>query len=256
MFKFKERKVFIDVNNELTLANMEYAIVASVLIVAMFASVKAGKLTTSASMTGGMIGFLIFVAVGWIGVAMMATFFMLGTSATAWKLRYKEQQGLAEVNKGRRKAGQVIANAGIPAILSILILVNPSGTELFSLMIAASFASATSDTLSSELGNVYGKKFYNVLSFKEDVRGLDGVISLEGTFCGILGSIIIAIMYAIGFKWNVDILRIIIAGTIGNLFDSVLGATVERKGYLNNDTVNFLNTAIAALIALLLAIIL
>ena len=33
----------------------------------------------------------------------------------------------------------------------------------------------------------------------------------------------------------------------GLLFDSVLGATLERKGLLNNDAVNFISTLSAAL---------
>jgi len=36
----------------------------------------------------------------------------------------------------------------------------------------------------------------------------------------------------------------------GLLFDSLLGATVERKGWLNNDAVNFLSTASASAFAL------
>jgi uncharacterized membrane protein len=34
------------------------------------------------------------------------------------------------------------------------------------------------------------------------------------------------------------------------LFDSVLGATLERRGWLNNDAVNFLSTLSAAAFAL------
>ena len=59
----------------------------------------------------------------------------------------------------------------------------------------------------------------------------------------------IAVIYAIGFGWDKTFLILIIAGTIGNLSDSVLGAALERKRYLNNDAVNFLNTLIAALAA-------
>jgi uncharacterized membrane protein len=33
-------------------------------------------------------------------------------------------------------------------------------------------------------------------------------------------------------------------------FDSLLGATLERRGWLNNDAVNFLSTASAAAFAL------
>jgi uncharacterized membrane protein len=41
------------------------------------------------------------------------------------------------------------------------------------------------------------------------------------------------------------------AGVAGLFFDSLLGATVERKGWINNDLVNFCSTAFAAAISLL-----
>jgi uncharacterized membrane protein len=42
---------------------------------------------------------------------------------------------------------------------------------------------------------------------------------------------------------------LLVAGTAGNLADSVLGATLERRGVLDNNTVNFLNTLTGALVA-------
>jgi len=39
------------------------------------------------------------------------------------------------------------------------------------------------------------------------------------------------------------------AGTVGGIVDSLLGATLERRGLLNNDGVNFTNTLAGALAA-------
>jgi uncharacterized membrane protein len=36
---------------------------------------------------------------------------------------------------------------------------------------------------------------------------------------------------------------------VGLFFDSLLGATVERRGWIGNDLVNFVSTLVAALIA-------
>jgi uncharacterized protein (TIGR00297 family) len=186
---------------------------------------------------------------GIAGLALLATFFALGAGATAWKQNTKKQAGLAESNDGRRKTGQVVANAGAAAILALLAK-NVGHTAILQLMIAGCFSAATADTLSSELGNVYGRKHYHIFSFKKMQRGANGAVSLPGTAAGLIGSIIIALAYVIGTGWSgPQFLIIIIAGTAGNVVDSILGLTLENKGLLSNDAVNFLNTAAGAVVA-------
>lgn len=230
----------------------DYWLLLALLLCAMFLSVRAGKLDIPGALTGGMLGFLIFMGAGFTGIVMIGAFFLLGTAATSWKMNYKQQLHLAEREKGKRKASQVIANAGVAALAGLMTLVMPDERVLLSVVMAASLSSAMADTLSSEMGNVYGQRFYNILSFRKDKRGLDGVISIEGTLFGITGSVIIALIYVLGFGWSMDFWLIIIAGTIGNILDSVLGASLQRKHYLNNDAVNFFNTLIAGLIAAVL----
>jgi uncharacterized protein (TIGR00297 family) len=214
--------------------------------------ILAKKLTVLAAFTGGILAYLIFIAAGYAGVAMMTTFFILGSAATSWQRHKKQTFVVEEETKKGRNALQVLANAGVPAIAGIVIICYPQLVDLMWLAMAAAFASATADTLSSELGMVYGRRFINVITFRPDRCGMDGVISLEGTLIGITGSCIIAMVYALGFGWNISFFFIVLAGTLGNLADSVLGALFERKGMIGNNMVNFLNTLIAALVVLLL----
>ncbi|SFC75867.1 DUF92 domain-containing protein [Spirosoma endophyticum] len=230
---------------------LPYWIVVSCLLVGMALSVKARKLNVTGALTGGVLGFAIFLGAGLPGLVMLGTFFIIGSLATSWRLPDKIAAGLAESNKGRRTASQVVANAGVAGITGLLAWFYPAQADLFQLMLAASFASATADTCASELGNVYGRHFYNVLTWRTDTKGLDGVVSLEGTLLGFLGSCLIGSIYGIGFGWGWPVLWVLMAGTIGNLVDSVLGASLERRGILKNDAVNFLNTLIAALVVLL-----
>ena len=229
-----------------------YLVASLVIISAAMLSVITHKLNTIAAITGAVVAASIFFGAGYIGIAMLAAFFILGSAATSWKMNTKLQWGHAEKNKGQRTTGQVLANGGVAAITGLLALIISTEENLFRVMIAASLASATADTLSSELGTVYGKKFYNILTFKKDARGLDGVISVEGIIIGIIGSAIIALIYSSGFGWSKNFAWIIIAGTIGNIADSIFGALFERKNYLSNNAVNFLNTLIAAFVIFLL----
>ncbi len=223
-----------------------YLILFFFLIISMLLSVWARKLTLPAALVGGVIGYFIFIGAGATGIAMIVAFFILGTAATSWKMERKQLQTIAERDKGKRRAGQVLANAGVAGLLGMMVLLFPQQKIILQLMMASSFSSATADTLSSELGNVYGRKFYNILTLQKDERGRNGVISAEGTVIGFLGSILIAVVYSIGFGWGFSFLWIIIAGTIGNLSDSILGATLERNNIIKNNAVNFLNTLVAA----------
>lgn len=213
------------------------------------------KLTVKAAFTGGLLGMVIFWGAGFTCLALLASFFILGSGATAWKLSAKKQAGLAESRSGRRDAGQVLANAGVAAILALLAKCCANAADMAQLMIASAFSAAAADTLSSELGNVYGKRYYHILSFRKMQRGANGAISLQGCIAGITGSTIIALVYAWGTGWNAQqFLIIIVAGTAGNIADSVLGLTLENKGLLTNNMVNFLNTVAGAVTAWILYI--
>ncbi|RFZ84886.1 DUF92 domain-containing protein [Mucilaginibacter terrenus] len=228
-------------------------IFSAILIGATTAVYKTRKLTLAGSFTGATVAICLYLGFLVPGVSILAVFFVMATVATSWQKR-KKAAAIKDTHQEKRDAYQVVANGGVAAIMGLFNLFVPSLTPYFVIM-AAAMASATADTLSSELGTVYGKRFYNVITFKPDERGRDGVISLEGTLIGVAGAAAIAVVFASYGGAAAHAIVIVIAGTAGNLMNSLLGAALERKGYLSNNMVNFLNTAFAAFIAWLLVII-
>lgn len=223
-----------------------------VLLVGAILSIVAKKLTITGGITGFIVAVLIFKGAGYAGIEMLALFFIVGSAATGWKSSKKQQDGIDKPGSSRRTAGQVLANGGTAVLLGGVAWYFPGHSQILRLMIAGSLASATADTLSSELGSVYGRRFYDVITFKLSKPGPDGVISLEGTLIGIVGAALISTVYTLNFGFNHTFWMILVAGTIGNLFDSILGATLERKGVIGNNMVNFCNTATGAVVCLLL----
>jgi uncharacterized protein (TIGR00297 family) len=230
--------------------NFSFFLFLLVLISGMIFSIVRQKLTIAASITGGLLGLLLYAGLDWNGFILMVSFFVAGTLATSWKRKQKELLKVAEANKGKRKWTQVLANGGVGGLLGGIALFFPGSVPLLTLLVAGAFSSAAADTLSSELGSLYGRRFYHVLSFKKDKRGLDGVISPEGTIIGIAGSVFIAVIYSLYAGWGIHFLWIAIGGTTGNFSDSVLGAWLERKGLIKNDVVNFINTMVGAIVPL------
>ncbi|UEG55141.1 DUF92 domain-containing protein [Mucilaginibacter daejeonensis] len=223
------------------------------LLTGMALSVAFKKLTLTAATCGVVCALLVYAGAGYTGVIMMTTFFVIGTLATSHKASVKQVLVTEGPEHQRRTITQVLANAGVPALAGLFSLLTNEGSAIWQLSIAAAFSAATADTMASELGTVYGKRFYNILSMRPDQRGADGVVSLEGTLIGVLGSSVIALISVLGNEGTLTtFFLIMVSGTAGNLMDSILGAALERRGVIKNDMVNFINTLTAALIAIAL----
>ena len=217
-------------------------------------TVQTRLLNKPAAASGALIAWMIWLGTGLTGLVMLAVFFIAGAGATRWS-RFK-RKGTTENfgKKADRSAIQVWANVGLAALAGITAFFFPEAKVYCLLVVAAILSAACSDTLSSELGTLYGRRFYNFLSGQPDQRGADGVVSLEGLGIGWMASMVMAMVYGLLQTFTVEVLWIAMAGFLGNLADSFLGAALQRRGILNNDWVNFLNTLIAAISMILLSI--
>src|ERR1700744_3023452 len=169
------------------------------------------KLTPGAGLTGGGVAMLIYAGGGYPGLALLAAFFVLATGATAWRRDEKHNPFSGVKHQERRRSGQVLANGGVAAVVGLWMAVTRAHSHIGLLMMASALSSATADTLSSELGIVYGRKFINIITWGADTAGLDGVVSLEGILTGLAGSCIVAIVYAMGSSWGPGVLAVVFA---------------------------------------------
>lgn len=224
-------------------------IITAITVLAGILTIYTKNLTTPAAVSGVLLANVLLYSAGIASVVFMAAFFILGVLATHYRAGWKQQQGLAKKTDTTRSLGQVFANAGAAGIISLAAVWFPSFRDYSIAMVAATFAAATSDTLSSELGNATGRRYFHILSLKPTTPGDNGIISMEGIGWGILASGVIGLLYIVFEGWSHWATIIVLAGFLGNLSDSVLGATLENKKMLSNNLVNFLSTLIAALIS-------
>lgn len=193
-------------------------------------------------------------------VPVLAVFLLAFAATRTGRLR-KERLGIAERRMGR-SAAQVAANLGAAALVTNRLVEAPAAEHgwmvfahggarmaLFALALAA-LSEAAADTVSSELGQVIGGRPRMITTLRAVDPGRDGAISLAGTFAGILAAVTVSAAGAFAVAGGTRMFWIAsVGGIFGLFFDSLLGATLEDRGLLNNDAVNFLSTISALLIA-------
>jgi uncharacterized protein (TIGR00297 family) len=116
----------------------------------------------------------------------------------------------------------------------------------------AALAEVAADTVSSEIGQAVGGGPRLVISWKVVAPGTNGAVTTAGTAAGIIAAAVVAMVC--WFAGLFEIRAAVVcagAGVAGMLADSILGATLEARGKLNNNGVNFVSTLIAAALALL-----
>jgi uncharacterized protein (TIGR00297 family) len=237
----------------IALPSIRFGIAAAVNAMVAVAGYKARTVNAAGAICGAVIGTAIFGSLGWGAWLLLLVTFICASIASRIGLDRKQRLGIAEERGGRRGPGNAIANTGVAAIAAVL-----AGLDVHApasqLAFVAALVGGGSDTVASEIGRAFGRRTWSMTSLRRVPAGTSGAMSLEGTLAGLGGAIgLSGAATAFGLLPASLIAIVVIAATVGSLVESWLGATLEAPGILNNDLLNFINTATAAGAAVVLA---
>jgi uncharacterized protein (TIGR00297 family) len=194
-----------------------------------------------------MVCFTLFASAGPGAFAALLFLFMVTWVATRVGRARKQRLGTAERGEGRT-ALQVFANLGTAAACAVLHAVSRESALLLAL--AAALAEAAADTVSSECGQAFRENARLITTLEPVPAGTDGGITLTGTLAGLGAAFALSLVCVLTGVLPASWLWIsAVAGVLGMLVDSYLGAWFERPGRLGNDAVNFISTVAAAALA-------
>jgi uncharacterized protein (TIGR00297 family) len=214
---------------------------------------RARTVTVSGMLGGAAVGTIIYAFGGGGAWLFLFLTFFVATVTSRLGLKRKMLLGIAEERGGRRGAGNAIANCGVAAAAAVAAVATPFRAEAL-LALTAALTAGGSDTVASEIGKAWGRATFLLTTFSGVRPGTPGAMSLEGTGAGVVAALgLAAAAAALGLIPSAAVLIVAVAATIGALVESALGATLEAPGILNNDVLNFVNTAVAAAAALILS---
>jgi uncharacterized protein (TIGR00297 family) len=238
---------------ELSISGMALGEALAANVAVAVAGYAARTVSAAGAICGAVIGMAIFLSLGWQGWVLLLVTFLAASTASRTGLARKQALGIAEAREGRRGPGNAIANTGVAAIAAVLagLDVHPRAATL---AYVAALAAAGSDTIASEIGKAYGRRTFLLTTFGMVPAGTSGAMSVEGTSAGLLGAALLGgVAIALGLLAPSSLLLVVVSATLGSLVESWLGATLEEPGILNNDVLNFINTAAAATVAVMAA---
>jgi len=201
----------------------------------------------SGAPAGGLACFLLFAGAGPTAFATLAALFLMTWVATRLGYRRKLALGLAERREGRN-AWQVLANLAVAALSSVVF--SATGNRVWLVAAVGALAEAATDTVASEIGQYRGPDPRLITTWERVPAGTDGGVTMVGSVVGMTAGLVIAAVAAVGGMILQAQLWIPVAvGFAGMMIDSLLGATLQRRGWISNQAVNFFSTLAAAALA-------
>jgi len=222
------------------------------------AAVYARALTPPGGLVAAVFGIAIVVLAGFPYLALLILFLAASTLATRYRFAAKQARQVQEGVHGERGVSNVVAHILIPTGLAISGGISPpllSGPTL-AVLYTAALAFGASDTFGSEFGVLAGRA-RSILTLRPVPSGTNGGVSGRGEAWAFVGAVTTALVglglfVLFAAPRPTPLLLVAVAATAGFLgcqVDSVLGETLENRGYLTKGSTNFLGMLSAVAIA-------
>lgn len=247
-----------------------------------YAGYRRGALSASGVLGAVLVGTAVFGFGGPAWGAVLVVFF--ASSSALSRYRQAQKESLAEkFSKGaQRDLWQALANGGLGALIAMIYALHPA-PWLWPAFLGA-MAGVNADTWATELGVLAPTPPRLITTGRPVEVGTSGGVSLRGSAAALAGAALIGALgaaYALGVDRAAGsalalLYAVTLGGLLASLFDSLLGASVQRIyycdhcrketerrlhrcgnitrplrgwGWLDNDWVNFLSSGVGAIAA-------
>ena len=209
-------------------------------------------LNQSGAAAAVLLGALVFGLGGLEWAILLVAFFGASSGLTRLSARRKKDLAAVFSKGGLRDAGQVLANGGLAGLFVVAHALWPDQNWPWAAY-AGTLAAVNADTWATELGVLSSALPRFITTFRPVERGTSGGVTLAGTLAAAAGGLWIAILSVLfwpgqailpltgGLKlpapgaWTASfLLAITLAGLIGSLVDSLLGATLQAIYFCPN----------------------
>ncbi len=210
-------------------------------------------LTKKGWIHSGILGTLLWGAIGWKGWMSVCIYLLMGTLVTKIGFKNKASRGIAEARDGKRGPENVWGSAATGCFLALMSYLFPEYSLVFMVGFAASFAAKLSDTFSSEIGKRFGRRTFLITTFESVTPGTEGAVSLEGSIAGFVGSAFMTfVMIKLSIISGYSVAFIVLfSGYLATILESYIGALIQNRiVWLNNELVNSIQTTLAAIISI------
>lgn len=214
---------------------------------------RAGVANETGLLSATLVGVIMIIFGGIRHFLLLLTFYVVGSVFTKYKYELKKERGIAEPEGGARGYSNVLGNSVAPLIFTVLW--GAFNHLSFLAGFVASTATAAGDTLASEIGETSSRYPRMITNFKKVRPGTSGGVTLLGEISAMGGCLMIAVLGALMGMYDLrGAIIVAVAGFSGVHIDSLLGATIERKGWIDNSTVNFIATFAGGVVAVLITV--